>query len=90
MNGIALTVLISQLPKLFGFSIDSDGLLHDLWHSAPGVLAGKTQLDHVQHWRRHAGRDPAAQAPPARAGHPDGGGGRHPHRGPGTWHAAAA
>ncbi len=25
MNGIALTVLISQLPKLFGFSIDSSG-----------------------------------------------------------------
>src|SRR5688572_30479527 len=24
MNGIALTVLISQLPKLFGFSIDSE------------------------------------------------------------------
>jgi hypothetical protein len=23
MNGIALTVLISQLPKLFGFSIDA-------------------------------------------------------------------
>jgi MFS superfamily sulfate permease-like transporter len=27
MNGIALTVLISQLPKLFGFSIDSDAPL---------------------------------------------------------------
>jgi len=27
MNGIALTVLISQLPKLFGFSIDSAGPL---------------------------------------------------------------
>jgi len=25
MNGIALTVLISQLPKLFGFSVDADG-----------------------------------------------------------------
>ena len=29
MNGIALTVLISQLPKLFGFSIDSDGPLRE-------------------------------------------------------------
>ena len=27
MNGIALTVLISQLPKLFGFSIDAILLL---------------------------------------------------------------
>ena len=31
MNGIALTVLISQLPKLFGFSIESDGPLRNLW-----------------------------------------------------------
>ena len=30
MNGIALTVLISQLPKLFGFSIDSAGPLRDI------------------------------------------------------------
>ena len=30
MNGIALTVLISQLPKLFGFSIESAGPLRDL------------------------------------------------------------
>jgi len=30
MNGIALTVLISQLPKLFGFSIDGAGPLADL------------------------------------------------------------
>src|SRR5262249_12666532 len=31
MNGIALTVLISQLPKLLGFSIESEGPLRDLW-----------------------------------------------------------
>ena len=30
MNGIALTVLISQLPKLLGFSIESEGPLRDL------------------------------------------------------------
>lgn len=30
MNGIALTVVVSQLPKVFGFSIDSDGLIHNL------------------------------------------------------------
>ena len=27
MNGIALTVLLSQLPKLFGFSVKADGPL---------------------------------------------------------------
>ncbi len=40
MNGIALTVLISQLPKLFGFSIDSDGPLRNLWAIASAVLEG--------------------------------------------------
>ena len=41
MNGIALTVLISQLPKLFGFSIESDGPLRDLWAIATAVLDGR-------------------------------------------------
>src|SRR6267142_844623 len=42
MNGIALTVLISQLPKLFGFSIPSVGPLRDLWAIGEAVLAGRT------------------------------------------------
>jgi MFS superfamily sulfate permease-like transporter len=42
MNGIALTVLISQLPKLFGFSIDNDGPLRSLWAIADAILDGKT------------------------------------------------
>jgi len=41
MNGIALTVLISQLPKLFGFSIDSDGPLRNLLAIAKAILDGK-------------------------------------------------
>ena len=41
MNGIALTVLISQLPKLFGFSIDSDGPLRDLWQIGEALLDGE-------------------------------------------------
>ncbi|WP_460141819.1 SulP family inorganic anion transporter [Pseudomonas sp. S2_E01] len=41
MNGIALTVLISQLPKLFGFSIESDGPLRNLWAIGSGVLGGR-------------------------------------------------
>ena len=40
MNGIALTVLISQLPKLFGISIDSEGPLLDLWHIGEALLDG--------------------------------------------------
>jgi high affinity sulfate transporter 1 len=42
MNGIALTVLISQLPKLFGLSIESEGPLRSLWAIADAILAGKT------------------------------------------------
>ena len=29
MNGLALTILVSQLPKLFGFSIDAEGLIDE-------------------------------------------------------------
>ncbi len=42
MNGIALTVLISQTPKLFGFSIESDGPLRSLWAIGGAILEGKT------------------------------------------------
>ena len=41
MNGIALTVLISQLPKLFGFSIDSEGPVRDLLQIVESILGGK-------------------------------------------------
>ncbi len=41
MNGIALTVLISQLPKMFGFSVDDAGPLRKLWAIAKAVLDGK-------------------------------------------------
>src|SRR6187399_2651397 len=41
MNGIALTVLISQLPKLLGFSIDDAGPLRDLVRITEGILGGQ-------------------------------------------------
>ncbi len=44
MNGIALTVMLSQIPKLFGFSIDSRGPLRDTWSIARAVLDGKTNF----------------------------------------------
>ncbi len=40
MNGIALTVLISQLPKLLGFSVDADGPLRSLWAIGAAVWSG--------------------------------------------------
>jgi high affinity sulfate transporter 1 len=44
MNGIALTVLISQLPKMFGFSIDSDGPVRNLLKIIDSILDGKTNV----------------------------------------------
>jgi high affinity sulfate transporter 1 len=41
MNGIALTVLISQLPKLFGFSISGVGPLRDFVRITEGILDGQ-------------------------------------------------
>jgi high affinity sulfate transporter 1 len=42
MNGIALTVLISQLPKLLGFSIEGEGPLRSLWAIAGAIREGRT------------------------------------------------
>jgi high affinity sulfate transporter 1 len=44
LNGIALIVLVSQLPKLFGFSVDADGFLDELVAFFDGVLDGSTYL----------------------------------------------
>lgn len=41
MNGIALTVLISQIPKLFGFSIESKGPLLNIYQIVMSVFEGK-------------------------------------------------
>jgi high affinity sulfate transporter 1 len=42
MNGIALTVLLSQVPKLLGFSANADGPLRMVWAILQRVLAGNT------------------------------------------------
>lgn len=44
MNGIALTVLVSQLPKLFDISIDDAGPLREMQQLALAVADGQT------HW----------------------------------------
>ncbi|HJX97845.1 MAG TPA: sulfate permease [Chthoniobacterales bacterium] len=41
MNGIALTVLISQTPKLFGFSINGAGPLRDIGRIWQGIFGGQ-------------------------------------------------
>lgn len=40
MNGIALTVLLSQLPKFLGFKAEADGPLRRFWEIVNNVFAG--------------------------------------------------
>jgi high affinity sulfate transporter 1 len=42
MNGLALTIIIGQLPKLFGFSVDADGLIAEASGFVTGLTDGKT------------------------------------------------
>ncbi len=42
MNGIALTVMLSQIPKLLGFSVSEPGPMRQAWGITQGVLAGRT------------------------------------------------
>jgi high affinity sulfate transporter 1 len=44
MNGIALTVLLSQIPKLLGISIDATGPLRQVVAITQQILAGRTNL----------------------------------------------
>src|SRR5438270_3715449 len=42
MNGLALTILIGQLPKLLGFSVDGNGLIDEARGFVAGLTSGKT------------------------------------------------
>src|SRR4051812_22610967 len=42
MNGLALTILVGQLPKLFGFSVDADGLIAEIGAFFGGLADGET------------------------------------------------
>ena len=41
MNGLALTILVGQIPKLLGFSVDADSFLAECWAVIQGVLNGE-------------------------------------------------
>ena len=44
MNGIALTVILSQLPKLLGFSAKADGPLRQFWGIVNAAAAGSINV----------------------------------------------
>src|SRR5579872_4638748 len=41
LNGLALTILVGQLPKLFGFKIDAEGLIREAAAVVSGLANGK-------------------------------------------------
>lgn len=42
MNGIALMILVGQLPKLLGFSVDATGVVDGMTEFIRGIVDGKT------------------------------------------------
>lgn len=44
MNGIALTVMLSQIPKLLGFKVSADGPIRQAWGIVEQVTAGHTNV----------------------------------------------
>jgi len=41
MNGLALTILVGQLPKLFGFKVEADGLIPEFTGFVKGLANGE-------------------------------------------------
>ena len=42
LNGLALTIMVGQLPKLFGFSVEADGFIGEVVGFVGGVIDGRT------------------------------------------------
>ena len=78
MNGLALTILIGQLPKLFGFKVSADGLIREFTGFIKGLADGKAVAAAAVVGDRRDRADPGAAAVaaegPGRAHH---GGARH-------------
>jgi high affinity sulfate transporter 1 len=44
LNGLAITIVIGQLPKLLGFSVHADGLWHELTRLWDGITGGAVNM----------------------------------------------
>ena len=61
MNGIALTVLVSQTPKLIGVRIEDAGPLRDIWSIGVELLGGRAELGGIRARRRDPRDNPVDQ-----------------------------
>ncbi len=41
MNGLALTIIVGQVPKLLGFSVDADGFVGEVVGAVQGIVSGE-------------------------------------------------
>ena len=73
MNGLALTILVGQLPKLFGFKVDADGLIGEFVGFVQGLAHGDAVPAAAAVGLAGIARDPGPAAVaaegPGRAGH---------------------
>ena len=66
MNGLAITIIVGQLPKLFGFSTDADSFLVELKAFVEGLDQTHAATPRARARRpRHAARAPALHQAPA-------------------------
>jgi MFS superfamily sulfate permease-like transporter len=97
LYGIAITIVVGQLPKLFGFSVDGTGLLSEAWGLVQG-LAGGDEPGRAGCWAGRYRSDPRPASAVAGIPRSDGrgrarhrGGGRvRPHRSWGPGHRGPA
>ena len=80
MNGIALTVLLSQVPKLLGFSVTANGPVRQAWGIFDKVLAREHEPHGTRDRRQHARSHTVTEALAARTRHFDRRGRRHRRR----------
>ena len=87
MNGLALTILVGQLPKLFGFTVDADGFIGELTGFVKGLGARRCGRRRGRGRVRRDRADPGAAAlaaeDPGGAGHGGAGDRRHDRLRPG-------
>ena len=65
MNGLAITIIVGQLPKLFGFSTEADGFVEE-------VQAFFSNLDQTNTTTLILGTRDAPRSPGIAAGHHEG------------------
>ena len=86
MNGLALTIIVGQLPKLFGFSIDADGLIGEIAAFVRGWRTARwSRRPPRSAWRHRADPGAAALAAEGARGAGHGGAGHRRHRRARTW-----